>query len=45
MSWDLLISFISVTDKCYQMNGFYQNYLTSNIVDFVTFPTFNIVNS
>ena len=29
---DLLIGFISATDKYYQAYGFYQHYLTSNIV-------------
>ena len=44
---DLLISFVSVTDKCYQNYGFYQCYLISNIVGSELFQllmllTFNI---
>ena len=30
----LLISFSSITDKCYQTYDFYQHYLTSNTVGF-----------
>ena len=44
---DLSISFVSVTDKCYQNYGFYQYYLMSNIVGFELFQllmllTFNL---
>ena len=37
---DLLIGFISVTDKCYQTYGFYHHYLTSNIVGFFNFSNY-----
>ena len=44
---DLSMSFVSVTDKCYQNYGFHQCYLIYNIVGFelfqlLTLLTFNL---